>query len=205
MVGAPVGAPVRQWPCRRPTQTPRFSNVGTAEVSLIISGVAGIASVGSLVITYRLGVQRFEHERSLADVADARSILAEAAVELHRATEALNLLRVHIEAAPMARDEDPPDADKLIASADEHGRELETQLASVRVRFKPTDPVAQSLSRAVDSMLGLVNAYRRRHGGRKDTASLEKREEKVTALRRDFDEAAAAFYEAAQTVAGSIL
>ena len=177
----------------------------TAEISLVISGVAAIAAASSLAVNYRLGIRRFKHERSLADVADARSVLAEAAVELHRATGALNLLRLYIEPAPMDRDEDPENADELITSAREHGRRLETHQASVRVRFMLSDPVAESLSRALDSMLGLVFAYERRHRGRKDTASLEKREQKVLALREDFDNASTDFYEAAQQVAGSIL
>lgn len=179
--------------------------MGTAEISLIIAGVAGVASVGSLAITYHLGIQRFDHERELADVADARSILAEAAVELHRATESLNLLRLFLEPAPMSRDEDPDNAQELIASAAKCGRDLETQLAAVRVRFKLSDPVAKSLGEALEAMLGLVNRYDRRHRGRKDTASLEKREAFVHELRQEFDGAATEFYEAAQNAVGSSL
>lgn len=177
--------------------------LGTAEISLIVSGVAAVGSVGAAITTYRLGVRRFTEERRLTDLADARSVLTEAAVELHRSTEALNLLRGRIEPAPMVRDEDPEDADALIEGAAERGKELETRLASVRVRFKESDAVARSLHLAVEAMLGLVIAYRRRHRGRKDTDSLEKREDKVTELRNQFDTAAATFYEAAQYAVGS--
>jgi membrane protein YqaA with SNARE-associated domain len=67
--------------------------VGTAEISVIISAVAVLGSLSGAVITYRLGLSRFGHERSLADRADARSTLADAALELYRSTEALNSLR----------------------------------------------------------------------------------------------------------------
>jgi hypothetical protein len=80
----------------------------------------------------------------------------------------------------MTRGEDPPNGEELLNLALDRGRELETQLASVRIRFELTNPVAQSLSDAVDAMLGLVWAYRRRHAGRKDAASLERREQKST-------------------------
>jgi hypothetical protein len=177
--------------------------MGIAEVSLIVSGVAAVGSVGAAIATYRLGVRRFAEDRRLTDLSDARSVLTAAAVELHRSTEALNLLRGRIESAPMVRDEDPDDADELIEAAAERGKELETRLASVRVRFKTSDAVARSLYLAVEAMLGLVTAYRRRHSGRKDDDSLQKREGKVTDLRHQFDTAAATFYEAAQYAVGS--
>jgi hypothetical protein len=58
--------------------------MNTAEVALIVSGVAAAGSVGTAIATYKLGVRRFTHERELADTADARSILAEAALQLGR-------------------------------------------------------------------------------------------------------------------------
>lgn len=76
--------------------------MGTADASLIVSGVAAMASAGVGVITYRLGHQRFDHERRLSDVDSARRVLDDAASALQRTNSLLESLatRLHAYASP---------------------------------------------------------------------------------------------------------
>jgi hypothetical protein len=71
-------------PCsvRAPTQN---SSVGTAEISLIVSGISAVAAVGTGVITYRLATRRFDHERRLSDLDAVRVVLDDAAGAMQRA------------------------------------------------------------------------------------------------------------------------
>jgi hypothetical protein len=72
--------------------------MGTAEVSLIVSGAAVAGSIGAVVITYRLGRERFDHERRLSDVDSARRVLDDAASTMQRANSVLGSITTHMDA-----------------------------------------------------------------------------------------------------------
>lgn len=169
-----------------------------------MSGVAAAGSVAATITTYRLGARRLREDRRLGDLADARAVLSEAAVELHLAASALNVLRARIEPAPMDRSSDQEDSDALIETAAEQGKKLEMRVATVMIRFKESDAVTRSLNLSLEAMLGLVTAYRMRHRGRKDDDALVERETNVEELRNQFDTWSTTFYEAAQYAVGSV-
>lgn len=99
----------------------------TAEIALIVSGVAAAGSVGTALATYKLGVRRFAHERELADTADARSILAEAAMQLGRMKGTLkNALTVFQRPLETGEDWQSRVALELAAAAD-RVREIKTR------------------------------------------------------------------------------
>lgn len=66
--------------------------MGTGEISLIVSGLAAVGSIGAVAITYRLGRQRFEHERRLSDLDTARRVLDDAAAGMIRTESSLKVI-----------------------------------------------------------------------------------------------------------------
>jgi hypothetical protein len=71
--------------------------MGTAEISLILSGLAAAGSISAVVITYRLGRQRFDHERRLSDVDNSRRVLDDAAAGMIRAESRLAAVRSRLD------------------------------------------------------------------------------------------------------------
>jgi hypothetical protein len=72
--------------------------MGTSEISLILSGGAVAASIGAVIITYRLGRQRFEHEHRLSDLDTARRVLDDAASAMQRAYSEIGSITTHLDA-----------------------------------------------------------------------------------------------------------
>jgi hypothetical protein len=67
--------------------------VGTAEISLVISGIAAAGSTVAIALTYKQGRERFDHERRLADLDAVRRVLDESVAsmsQVHRSMAALN-------------------------------------------------------------------------------------------------------------------
>lgn len=72
--------------------------MGTAEISLIVSGVAAAGSIGAVITTYRQGRERFNHERRLADLDAVRRVLDDAVASMERAHKALAAVTKHLDA-----------------------------------------------------------------------------------------------------------
>jgi hypothetical protein len=72
--------------------------MGTAEVSLIVSGLAALGSIAAVVITYRLGRQRFDHERRLADLDAVRRVLDDAAACMQRLQRMITVVYMNLDA-----------------------------------------------------------------------------------------------------------
>jgi hypothetical protein len=71
--------------------------VGTAEISLILSGAAA-ASICAVAITYRLGRERFDHERRLSDLDAVRRVLDEATASMQDTHAAMAAVNKHLDA-----------------------------------------------------------------------------------------------------------
>jgi hypothetical protein len=70
--------------------------IHATEVSLIVSGLAAAGSVAAVVLTYRLGVRRFEHERRLADLDAVRLVIDEAAASMQGAHRKMATIYKHL-------------------------------------------------------------------------------------------------------------
>jgi hypothetical protein len=73
-----------------------FAAVETSEISLIVSGLAAVASIIAVVITYRLGIRRFEHERRLADLDAVRLVIDDAAAAMQVAHAKMAMIFKHL-------------------------------------------------------------------------------------------------------------
>lgn len=133
--------------------------MGTAEVSLIVSGVAAVGSVGAVLTTYRLGIKRFDHERELADTADARSTLAEGALELGRMKGVMKDTLAKSEKALKGEEPWSPDTKEHINAMEVAEEALESALAAVRIRFAHDDEIVTRLEGAHDSARSALITY----------------------------------------------
>ena len=70
--------------------------VTAAEVSLVVSSVAAGGSIAAVVLSYRLGVQRFEHERRLADLDAVRRVVDDAAAAMQAAHGKMAMIYKHL-------------------------------------------------------------------------------------------------------------
>lgn len=135
--------------------------MGTAEISLILSGAAGAASIGAVVITYRLGRERLNHERRLSDLETVRRVLDDAASAMQRADSALKTISSHL--ADYA-DQGPGQIrnDQLIRSdestLDKTRDELDALAGRLRIRFGSEHELVTIYEGAVTAALEV--AYR---------------------------------------------
>lgn len=126
--------------------------MSTAEV---FSLLALIISGGTLITA----MFRFRHERQLEDRRDARSILAEGALELGRMKGVMKDALGKFEKALTGKEPWPPDT-KLQINAMEIAEEaLESALAAVRIRFAHNDEVVTRLVGAHDSARSALAIY----------------------------------------------
>jgi hypothetical protein len=72
--------------------------MGAAEISLLVSGVAAVGSIAAVVITYRLGRERFDHERRLADLDAVRRVLDDATASMQRAHMKMAAVNMNLDA-----------------------------------------------------------------------------------------------------------
>lgn len=137
-------------------------------VAIVAAGAAILAAGGSIaavVVAWRLGVQRFEHEREQADRVDGRTALAAGALALGRAKATRR--KVHSNFRDPLGDLSvrwPDDfglqLDHLLAAYED----LESAVASLRIRFDPHDPVVTEASAALDDVNSIYQLYWRSHG-----------------------------------------
>ncbi len=123
--------------------------MSTVEVSLVLSALAVVVSGATLLVTYRLGIRRFNHERELADRADARSTLAAGALELGRMKGVL-MDSLATFTRPLQTGEGwPDDFDLEIEKLDTAIEALQSVLAGVRIRFEQGSKVVVELDLSV--------------------------------------------------------
>ncbi len=172
-----------------------------------------VVSVLALVGTVAVGLLRFRHERKLADRADARSILAEGALELGRtkgtAKDALTAF-----SRPLETGKDWPDNfGAEIGNLETAVEALESALAAIRIRFEQDTSIVEELAGAVAKTRSLISVYfiasRADAGGGRRRERQDRRDHddytEVIELSEAFDEHRNAYLAAAQKVVGVAL
>jgi hypothetical protein len=186
---------------------PDDSNMSTEELSLI---VAALAVVVGPTISYVLGVRRFSHERELDDRADARSILADGALELGRMKAVMKDALTKFD-KPLNTGEDwPADSGKEIGRLEKAVEGLESALAGVRIRFKEGSAVIDELQGALGAARSIISIYflaRRSdeaEGRRREQLDRRGRDDYVEVMDAsvEFDRHRDAYLAAAQKVVG---
>jgi hypothetical protein len=133
--------------------------VGTAEISLILSGAAAAASVGAVVITYRLGRQRFDHERRLSDLDAVRRVLDDASAAMRRMEAATTNVSVHLdryaEQPPGEIRSDRTAVDDLAALAKARD-DLDALASRLQIRFGSEHELVTIFEAAAGAALGVT-------------------------------------------------
>lgn len=147
-----------------------------------------IVSVLALVATVVIGLLRFKHERMLDDRADARSILAEGALELGRLKSAMkDAFTVFTKPLETGEGwEDVPYSEE-ISKLERAGEALEAALAGVRIRFKQDSAVVVELAAALAASRSIITVYFLARGD--DLAGGNRRERQEKKGREDYSEA----------------
>lgn len=130
--------------------------MSTEELSLIVAALAVV--VGPLA-AYMIGVRRFAHERELDDRNDARSILAQGALELGRMKGVMKDTLAKFEKALRGTEPWPPDTKGQINAMEIAEETLESALAAVRIRFAHDDEIVIRLEGAHDSAHSALITY----------------------------------------------
>lgn len=172
-----------------------------------------IVSVLALVATVVIGLLRFRHERLLDDRADARSILAEAALELGRMKSVMKDALTAF-SRPLETGEDWPDSfGDEIGKMERAAEALESALAGVRIRFKQEAVVVTELAGALAATRSLISIYflarRSDVGGGRRRERLDRRDSddysEAMTFSQEFDSHRDAYLAGAQKVVGSTL
>lgn len=170
-----------------------------------------VASVLALVATVVIGLLRFKHERMLDDRGDARSILAEGALELGRLKSAMkDAFTVFTKPLETGDGWDDVPYREEISKLERAGEALEAALAGVRIRFKQDSAVvielaaALACSRSVTTVYFLARGDDLAGGNRRERQEKKGREDysEVMQLSLDFDKHQDAYLAAARDVIG---
>jgi hypothetical protein len=129
--------------------------VGTPEV---VAGIAAVAAAGTGVGTYVLGARRLTHERGLADRADAREVLAAAAVDLWETKQTMRDQYRRIEIT-VAKGERPPEFPDDVVALERRRDAVERSLHVLRIRFGEAHPVVTTYADAWEAIKGLLSLY----------------------------------------------
>jgi hypothetical protein len=180
--------------------------MGTAEVSLIVSGVAAVGSLAAVVATYRLGVLRFDHERKQADRADGRETLAAGALALERTKSEMKTALTAYQKGLNSGDADdwPPDEEfwSQMCALETQAEALEAALAGVRIRFEQSAPIAVELAGAVEKLRSVLAVYFLAHAGRGDTDGDGADHAEALILSQEWDSHRDAYLDVAQEIVG---
>jgi hypothetical protein len=152
-------ARTRKAPGSRPLRPARSGVVGTAEISLIVSVVAATASVGAVVITYRLGRQRFEHERRLSDLDAVRRVLDDASAAMRHMESAgagaIGHLDYYAEQSP-GQIRDNPTAVEDLATLTAARDDLGSLAGRLQIRFGSEHELVTVYEAAAGAALGVT-------------------------------------------------
>lgn len=130
--------------------------MSTEQLSLV---VAALAVVVGPVGAYMLGIRRFVHERELDDRNDARSILAEGALELGRMKGVMKDALTKVGPSLNTGEDRPDDFGAEIGRLEKGGEGLEMALAAVRIRFAAGSPVIEELNAALIEARKVIITY----------------------------------------------
>jgi hypothetical protein len=176
--------------------------MSTEILSLIVAAVAVV--VGPFV-SYWLGVRRFAHERELEDRADARSTLAQGALELGRMKTVMKKALAAFDGPLAGRGDWPSDFGDYIAKLETAKEAVESALAGIRIRFRDGDAVVNEFDGACSAVTSIISVYWIARGDEFGGGSPnESREDSREAweLSQMFDDHKAAYLAAAQKVVG---
>ncbi|HKI86403.1 MAG TPA: hypothetical protein VKA53_06635 [Thermoanaerobaculia bacterium] len=139
----------------------------------IVATAAVLISAGTLLVSMR----RFDHERKMEDRRDARSILAEGALELDRMKSVMKDALTEFGGPLTGRAEWPPpeESKDQIHKLELAAEELESALAAIRIRFQHDETVVVRLESAYDSARSVIAVYWSAYGtdpDRQDNAEL---------------------------------
>jgi hypothetical protein len=181
--------------------------MSTEELSLV---VAALAVVVGPVGAYMLGVRRFAHERELDDRNDARSILAEGALELGRMKSVMKDALSKFRHSLNTGEDWPDDFGEEIGRLEKGAEGLEQALAGVRIRFEAGSPVIEELHAArIAARKVLITYALARHsdqagGHRREQLDRKGRDDTIEVMDAsvEFDQCRDAYLAAAQKVVG---
>lgn len=173
------------------------------EFSEVLSVAALLISAGTL----GAALLRFRHERKMEDRKDARSILAEGALELGRMKGALRDALTVFKDPLEGHTSWPPDFPEQIAKLEAAADKLEAALVAVRIRFEKDARAVREMIAAAEGVFALVAKYvqARQHdvfGGGRNERTKEKDFELIWQTSLDFDARRAGYLEAAQKAVG---
>lgn len=181
--------------------------MSTEELSLIVAGLAVV--VGPLG-AYMLGVRRFAHERELDDRNDARSILAEGALELGRMKSVMKDALTKFGPPLNTGEAWPDDFGEQIGMLEKAAEGLELALAAVRIRFEAGSAVIDELNGAlVEARKVIITYVLARHsdqtgGHRREQLDRKGSDDTIGVMDAsvEFDQHRDAYLAAAQKVVG---
>jgi hypothetical protein len=128
--------------------------------SVSLATVLGlVVSLLAVIATVAVGAIRFRHERKLADIADARSILAEGALELGRMKSVMKDALTKFEKPLTGKSAWPPDSLDEIRRLELAAEDLESALAAIRIRFPHDGDVVTQLESAYDAARSVITVY----------------------------------------------
>ena len=138
------------------------ANLTVALVAAAAAILSAGGSVAAAVVAWKLGVQRFTHERSESDRKDARDVLAAGALALGQAKgtmkDALTLYGNGLESGVA---EDWPAKEEFFSQLREleaAKESLESSLAAVRIRFDESTAVVIEMGGAVEKLGAIITA-----------------------------------------------
>jgi|GEM_PF-2707485 len=181
--------------------------MSTEELSLIVAALAVV--VGPLG-AYMLGVRRFAHERELDDRNDARSILADGALELGRMKSVMKDALTKFGPPLNTGDGWPDDFGEQIEALEKAAEGLELALAAVRIRFEAGSAVIDELNGALEEARKVIITYvlarqsDRTGGHRREQLDRKGRDDSIGVMDAsiEFDQHRDAYLAAAQKVVG---
>ena len=147
-----------------------------------------------MLVTYKLGVRRFDHERELDERGDARSTLAAGALELDRLKNAIGEM---FGAFGGSREFDDFSSEMRKISQAAEG--LESALAGIRIRFKQDSDVVVEVERALATMQQLMLYQALSIGGDPEESEYQ---DEVTKMIVEFAKHRDSYLNAAQKVVG---
>jgi hypothetical protein len=165
----------------------------------------GIA-LGTLLVTLWLGYSRLKHERVLADLGDARSILAETAAEFKRLNDALDECKDALGDTVVQGIDAPTNAQTLVKRAWQHWHAIETLRAGLGVRFSDQERVVTTADEACKTARELIFGFESFAGPKATNRDLQRDDwETLAGWHEGFINCRDEYLKAAQAAVGSSL
>jgi hypothetical protein len=186
--------------------------MSTETVAIIVPGVVAVAAI---LATWHQHLRGRTHERELADLANVRDVLDEAAVALHRVAYVLDDVRSYLTqygGVSFFKTDNGTTTYELLGS---QGRDLDALVERLSVRFGAEHDVVTAFSEADGAVLriwraaGLLRQEPESDGhagaARQIRALNNEKEQAIRVEREEFDGARKRFVAAAHDAAGSRL